>query len=324
MVNRTSLACLVLLACSVDTSEQEVAITDSNDDTSWFRDLTQADIDDFERQDDADHDAYPTEEPEPAHDPIEGSTAITRIAPHGDPADDDGVAEFVGVGVGSGSDGGGCSGATVTFSDSITLDAAFDISVLPQYVGTFGPIREHHIWASGRAAGTARLTLSGSITGSASSWTATIAVDGRADTTVWIHADQELVGRFRRQWFAIGDAQLSGTAGFSDSVTFSQSCGGVTVSTPGTPAMSLSVTVDDFRFYGYFFPRLQGPAVTAVRGALAQWARNFANRQLPGLIQPYVLSANQAYAAKKQELLGKLVAKLPAGCACAPVTAAAK
>ena len=60
-----------------------------------------------------------------------------------------------------------------------------------------------------------------------------------------------------------------------------------------------------------------GPIVTRLRGAIAQFARNFFNRRLADLIQPQVFQFNQAYANKKRELLAQLVAALPPGCGCA-------
>jgi hypothetical protein len=361
-------AAVLLFGCSVRTSERRAADTasDSDDYSSWFQAISSSDVEDFESQDDADHIAYPTEEPEPDHDTEPSSVArsgdgrgasaattglsdvLTTDSGVGSGSDsgvssgsdsgvgsgsdsgvgggsdsgvgggsDSGVGGGSDSGVGSGSDSGvGCGSVTVT--GSATLGAQFSVGVPAQYLGTFGPVRRHNIWASGSASGTADLTLTGSLTATADSWSATISVSGTAATTVGIHAHQELVGLARR-WFAIGDATLSGTATFADSVTFTQNCRppGVVVSTPGTPALTVNVTVDDVTFYGFFFPRLQGPAVTLVRGAIAQFARNFANRQLAALIQPRVFAANQAYAAKKMELLGQLVAALPPGCGCA-------
>lgn len=336
---------LLWFGCAVRTSDVRTADTadtdsDSDDYSAWFEGMSQADIDDFDKQFDADQLAYPTEVAEPDHDPEPSDVARVGFGGARARAELASIAAGTGsgsdsldAGTGSGSDGGGSgsdggtgSGATcgsgsgsVTVGATASLDAAFNAAVRDQYIGTFGPVRDHNIFARGSASGTAHLTLSGSLTGTANSWTATISVNGRADVTVWVHADQELVGRFRRGWFAIGDATLSGSATFADSVTFTQSCNppGVVATTPGTPAVTVNVTVDDVRFYGYFFPRLQGPIAQRVRGAIAQFARNFANRQLPGLIGPSVFRFNQAYAAKKMELLGRLVAALPPGCGCA-------
>jgi hypothetical protein len=343
-----TLGVALLFGCAVKTSDLQTANTagsdsdsDSDDYSSWFDGITQADTDELDVQFDADQASYPTEISEPDHDPNPTTTArrgsgfggvgaraeATRWIGAGTGSDE--VDAGTGSGSGSGSDAGSGSGSgdtcgsgngPVTLTGSATLDVQFAVAVADQYIGTFGPVRDHNIWARGSASGTARLTLSGTITGTADSWSATISVNGNANTTVWIHADQELVGRFRRGWFAIGDATLSGTATFSDSVTATLNCNGVRITTPGTPAVGVNVTVDDFRFYGYFFPRLQGPIVTRVRGAIAQFARNFANRQLPGLIGPRVFQFNQAYAAKKAELLNALIARLPAGCGCASST----
>jgi hypothetical protein len=241
------------------------------------------------------------------------------------------VVADAGSGSGSGSDAGSGTDAgttdagsgsdtctSVSVSASATLGVDFNVGVRDQYLGTFGPVRRHSIWARGSATGSGTLTLAGSLTATANGWTATISVSGDANATAYIHADQELCGRWC-QWFAIGDATLSGSASFADSVTFTQTCNppGVVATTPGTPAIGVNVTIDDLRFYGYFFPRLQGPLVTRVRGAIAQFARNFLNRQLAALIQQAVFTANQAYAAKKAEVLAALIAKLPAGCGCA-------
>jgi hypothetical protein len=336
---------LLWLGCGVRTSDVQTADTagsdsDSNDYSSWFDGITQADTDDFDAQFDADQASYPTEESEPDHDPEPSSAA--RVANRGFSGGmahaeatgwvAAGTAEVdagtgSGSGSGSGSDAGTGSGGTcgsgnqpATFTRSLTLDAQFGVTVRDQYIGSFGPIRDHNIWAGGSAAGTASLTLTGTITGTADSWSATISVNGMAATTVWIHADQELVSRRRSGWFSVGAVTLSGTATFADSVTFTQDCMGVRVTTPGTPAIAVNVTVDDVTFYGYFFPRLQGPLVTRLRGAIAQFARNFANRQLPGWIGPQVFQANQAYAAKKAQLLNQLIALLPPGCGCATNT----
>jgi hypothetical protein len=228
-----------------------------------------------------------------------------------------------GLAVDAGADAAVCSTA-VSAMASATLNAVFNVSVGETYLGTFGPVRQHNIYARGSANGTATLTLSGSITATATSWSATISVSGMATATAQVHADQELVGPRRSGWFAIGDATLTGNVGFSDSVTFTQNCNppGATVTTPGTPAITANLVINDAQFYGYFFPRLQGPIVTRVRGAIAQFARNFINRQLPGIIGQQVFTANQAYAAKKAQLLAALLAKLPPGCGCALAQAA--
>jgi hypothetical protein len=346
-----TVAGFVLFGCAVKTSDVRTAEgsdsdSDGNDYSSWFDGITQADTDEFDIQFDADQAAYPTQISEPDHDPnpttstrvgggfrgaIARAEATGFIAGAGTGSDEldagtgsgSGSGDDAGSGSGSGSGSGGTCGSDngpVTLTASATLDAQFTVTVPAQYLGTFGPVRDHNIWAGGSASGTARLMLSATITGTADSWSATISVNGMANVTVWIHAFQELVGRFRRGWFAIGDATLSGAATFNDSVTFTQNCNGVRVTTPGTPVVGVNVTVDDFRFYGYFFPRLQGPIAQRVRGAIAQFARNFANRQLPGLIGPRVFQFNQAYAAKKAELLNQLIARLPAGCGCASNT----
>jgi hypothetical protein len=221
------------------------------------------------------------------------------------------------AGVDAGVDGG-ISCPMGSASAMATVDVTFDVGVRDQFLGSFGPIREHNIWARGSASGAGRLTLSGSISSTATGWTATISATGSAAATAFVHADQQLVSRRRSGWFALGDATLSGSVGFRDSVTFTQTCNppGVVATTPGTQAISVNVTIDDARFYGYFLPRIQGPVATRIRGAIAQFARNLFNRQLAGLIQARVFSANQAYATKKQELLATLVSKLPAGCGC--------
>lgn len=354
MVARLTLLATLLAACTTSSPDVEAtsplgtSTDDSDDYSAWFEGLATADIEDFERQDDADQLAYPTPIPEPDHDPRPGEDAFRTAVGSGSDTLDAGVDAGPDAGRDAGPDAGvdpdasladagvdldagtpdagtpdagvdaGPACPTFSASASVSLGVDFDVAVRDQFLGTFGPVREHNIWARARAIGTGNLTLAGSITSTASSWSVTIAVDGAASATVHVHADQELVSRRRRQWFAVGDATLTGSVTFSDRVTFSQTCDppGVVATTPGTPAIGVDVRIVDADFYGYFFPRLQGPVVTRIRGAIAQFLRNFANRQLPGLLAPKVLAANQAYAAKKQELLAALVAKLPAGCGC--------
>src|SRR5262249_51466645 len=155
-------------------------------------------------QDDADHIAYPTEEPEPDHDTEPSSVArsgdergasaattglsdaLTSDGGVGSGSDsgvgsgsdsgvgggsdggigggsDGGVSGGSDSGVGGGSDSGGSCGS-VTVAGSATLGAQFSVGVPAQYLGTFGPVRRHNIWASGSASGTADLTLTGSLT----------------------------------------------------------------------------------------------------------------------------------------------------------------
>lgn len=311
---------------------------DSSDYSAWFEGISTAEIEDFERDFDADQALFPTELAGPPGESPEPPPAPARIATEAEA--DGGTPVDAGIDAGTGSipfdahvDAGivdavidgtldasvgvdaACTTGSITVSASATLGAQANVSVPLTYLGTFGPIRQHNIYASGNASVNASMTLSGTLTATPESWTATISLSGAANVNARINAYQELVG-LRRQWFSIGDATVSGTATFSDSVTFSKSCSGVLVTTPGTPAMNVTMHIDDAHFYGLFFPRLQGPLVSRVRGAIAQFARNFANRQLPGLIQPVLTSANQQYAAKKNELLDKLRALLPAGCGC--------
>ncbi len=312
---------------------------DSSDYSAWFEGISSAEIEEFERDFDADQALFPTElagspgdAPEPPPAPAPARIAAEAEA-DGTPIDagidagtgpipfdahvDAGVIDAVIDGTLDASVGvdAACTTDSVTVMASATLSAQANVSVPLTYLGTFGPVRQHNIYASANASVNATMTLSGTLTATPTSWTATISLSGAANVNARINAYQELVG-LRRQWFSIGDATVSGTATFSDSVTFSKSCSGVLVTTPGTPAMNVNLHIDDAHFYGVFFPRLQGPLVSRVRGAIAQFARNFANRQLPGLIQPVLTTANQQYAAKKNELLDKLRALLPAGCGC--------
>lgn len=313
---------------------------DSDDYSAWFAGISTAEIEEFERAFDADQALFPTElagppgdAPEPPPAPAPARIAAEAEADGGTPVDagidagtgpipfdahvDAGVVDAVIDGTLDASVGvdAACTTGSITVSASATLGAQANVSVPLTYIGTFGPVRQHNIYASANANVNASMTLSGTLTATPDSWTATISMNGAANMNAVISAHQELVG-LRRQWFPIGDAYVSGTATFSDSVTFSKSCSGVLITTPGTPAMNVSLHIDEAYFYGVFFPRLQGPLVSRVRGAIAQFARNFANRQLPGLIQPVLTSANQQYAAKKNELLDKLRALLPAGCGC--------
>lgn len=349
---RPALLASLLFACTTTTPDAPTANlesdSDSDDYSSWFEGMSQPDIEDFERQDDADQLAYPTSEPEPDHDEARidhrpttrrdpafaaGSGSATldggfsvdatidspidaTIDARVDASLDASFDAPADAGVDAPPDANSCPSFSASLS--LMLGVTFDVGVRDQFLGSFGPIREHNIWARGNATGSGNLTLAGSISSTPSSWTVTIAVDGSANATANVHADQELVSRRRREWFALGDAALSGNVSFRDSVTFTQTCDppGVVATTPGTPAIGVNVAIDELRFYGYFFPRIQGPIAQRIRGAIAQFARNFLNRQLAGLIQSRVLTANQAYAAKKAELLSKLVAKLPAGCGC--------
>jgi hypothetical protein len=326
---RIAVACVALLVgCSVGTSEVQSADTvvfdDSDDDySSFFLGITDEEVIEFELQDDADHIAHPeTEVEEPEHETAAPSVArttrggsVTRAGTIGTLAP--------AAGSGSGDGGGGTCVPSATVSASASVPFAFNLSVPAQYVGTYGPVRQHNIYLGADISGAGNLALSGSLTATPTSWSATISVAANINLTVVAHAFQQLVGPLRTQWFSIGDATLSAGAGFSDSVTFSQNCNGqgVLVTTPGTQAITANLNVDDLTLYGYFFPRLQGPIVTRVRGAIAQFLRNLANRHIPGMIQPYVFQLNQQYQAKKMELLNTLIGKLPPNCGCAIVQA---
>ncbi len=308
---------------------------DTEDYASWFQGITEAEVSDFEAQFDADQALHPTglpgppssEEPQPpdvartspeveAEPEQIGVDAGTPPIPF-DAVIDAGVVDaYVDGAIDASVAVDACFAENYSGSASLTLSAQANVSVPLTFLGSFGVLREHNIYASATANVNATATLAGTITGNADSWSATISVTGAANISARVDAFQELVSRRRREWFSIGSATASGNATFSDSVTFSKSCDGVVVTTPGTPAIHVNVHIDDATFQGFFFPRLQGPLITRVRQAIAQFARNFANQRLPGLVQNAVTNVNTQYAAKKNELLNQLRALLPPGCGC--------
>lgn len=203
----------------------------------------------------------------------------------------------------------------------LTGSVGVDVSVR----GTFGPRQVAFVDGIGRRAhtifmqmdfnGSPRLEADSTLAGNLTTWS--VRQEGRSSGTITanILVWQQLRKRRSVSNHTVATATVVAQFSLRDSVTFGQTCAGVS-SDNSEPALELSATIVGLRFYGLFFPNLQGPIISGIRHRIEARIYEEANARLQQELATRRTELLQRYQQAKSNLLNSQMAQLPQGCSC--------